>query len=58
MAKGFALWDKNKLKKISSLAGKRSHALGKGHEWTPEEASKAGLKSRDVRRKKRKKHEK
>jgi len=57
MPKGFASFSKEKLKKVASLGGKSAHAKGKAHEWTSEEASKAGevgrKKSAEKRQRKR-----
>ena len=33
-----------RLKEISSLGGKAAHAKGTAHQWTSEEASRAGAK--------------
>lgn len=41
---GFASMSPEKVREISSLGGKAAHQLGTAHEWTPEEASKAGKK--------------
>jgi general stress protein YciG len=42
--KGFASIDPEKQKAIASKGGKAAHAMGRGHEFTPEEASAAGAK--------------
>ena len=42
--RGFASMDKEKQRAISSMGGKRAHQLGHAHEWTSEEAKKAGRK--------------
>jgi uncharacterized protein len=42
--RGFGSMDKEKLRKIQSAAGKKAHALGRAHTWSPEEAKKAGRK--------------
>jgi hypothetical protein len=34
--------DKEKLLQVTSIGGKTAHAMGKAHEWTKVEASKAG----------------
>ena len=34
--------DKEKLRNVTSAGGKAVHAMGKGHEWTRDEAAKAG----------------
>lgn len=40
--RGFAGWDPEKLKKISSKGGKAAHDRGVAHEFTSEEARRAG----------------
>lgn len=40
--KGFAAMTVERRKRIAELGGKRAHQLGKAHEWTKEEAVKAG----------------
>lgn len=40
--KGFALWDKEKIKKVASLGGIMAHKIGKAHEYTSEEGRLAG----------------
>ncbi len=42
--RGFASMDKDKQREIASRGGKAAHAKGTAHEWTPEEASRAGRK--------------
>ncbi len=45
MAKrGFAMMDQDKQRAIAHLGGKASHATGRAHEWTVEEARLAGKK--------------
>lgn len=52
--KGFALLSEERRKEISSVGGKAAHASGNGHEFTSEEAKRAGqLGGRAVARKKR-----
>lgn len=41
---GFASMDPEKQRAIASKGGRRAHEIGKGHEWTPEEAAAAGRK--------------
>lgn len=41
---GFASMDPEKQRAIASKGGRRAHEIGKGHEWTPEEAAAAGQK--------------
>lgn len=40
--KGFAAISKERQREIASLGGKRSHQLGVGHTFSPEEAREAG----------------
>lgn len=42
--RGFAAMDPEKQREIASKGGKTSHASGKAHEFTPEEARVAGRK--------------
>ncbi len=42
--KGFASMDRARQREIASQGGKASHASGRGHEFTPEEAAAAGKK--------------
>lgn len=42
--RGFASMSKERLREIASQGGKASHEQGTAHEWTPEEAQKAGQK--------------
>lgn len=42
--RGFAALDPAALREISRLGGRASHARGRGHEFTPEEAREAGRK--------------
>ena len=42
--RGFAAMTPEKQAAIASLGGKASHTMGKGHEWTKEEAQAAGRK--------------
>jgi len=42
--RGFALWNKEDLKAVSSHGGKRAHEDGTAHKFTPETASRAGRK--------------
>jgi len=48
---GFASMDPQKAYEIRSLGGQAAHRLGKAHEFTQEEARKAGMKSRANSRK-------
>jgi general stress protein YciG len=43
-AKGFAAMDKDRLRELARQGGRACHALGLGHQWTPEEAKAAGRK--------------
>jgi uncharacterized protein len=47
--RGFASMDAEKVKKIASKAGRRSHELGRGHQFTSEEARVAGSKGGKAR---------
>jgi general stress protein YciG len=38
----FADWNKERLREVSSLGGKKAQQLGKGHRWTQETAQEAG----------------
>ena len=40
--RGFALMSKERLRLVTSAAGKHAHEIGKAHTWTKEEAIKAG----------------
>jgi hypothetical protein len=40
--RGFASMDPKRQREIASKGGKAAHAKGTGHEWTSEEARKAG----------------
>ena len=40
--RGFASMSVEQRKMIAGRGGKKAHALGKAHRWTPEEAGKAG----------------
>ncbi len=42
--RGFAAMDPVKQRAIASMGGKRAHELGRGHEFTKEEALVAGKK--------------
>lgn len=42
--RGFASMPKEKVRTIARLGGKKAHAMGRGHEWTTKEASRAGRK--------------
>ena len=42
--RGFASMDPEKQRAIASKGGKAAHASGNAHEFTPEEARKAGRK--------------
>ncbi len=41
---GFASMDDQKQREIASKGGRAAHQKGTAHEWTPEEARKAGRK--------------
>ncbi|RAK66841.1 KGG domain-containing protein [Hymenobacter edaphi] len=42
--RGFASMDPEQQRRIASEGGKASHASGRGHEWTSQEAREAGRK--------------
>jgi general stress protein YciG len=44
MARGFASMNKTRQAEIASKGGRAAHAKGAAHQWTPEEARKAGKK--------------
>jgi general stress protein YciG len=46
--RGFASMPTHKRREIASKGGTASHAKGVAHEWTPEEARKAGHKGGKV----------
>lgn len=46
--RGFASMDPEKQREIASKGGKTAHALGRAHEFTKDEASKAGGKGGEV----------
>jgi general stress protein YciG len=46
--RGFASMDKNKQREIASKGGHAAHAKGTAHEFTPEEARRAGRKGGEV----------
>lgn len=48
--RGFASMPPEKQRAIASLGGKAAHAKGTAHEWTKEEARKAGSKGGRVSR--------
>ncbi|MBC6698543.1 con-10 family general stress protein [Hymenobacter puniceus] len=48
--RGFASMDPELQKRIAREGGKASHASGRGHRFTPEEARIAGRKGGQVRR--------
>lgn len=41
--RGFAVMDKDRLREVASQGGKKAHAIGTAHEWTPAEARTNGL---------------
>ena len=47
---GFATMDPEKQRQLARLGGKAAHAKGTGHEWTSEEARKAGAKGGSISR--------
>lgn len=46
--RGFASMDKNKQREIASKGGHAAHAKGTAHEFTPDEARRAGRKGGEV----------
>lgn len=46
--RGFASMDRERQRQIASLGGRASHASGRGHEFTPEEAREAGRKGGEI----------
>jgi hypothetical protein len=51
--KGFASMTPDERKVIASQGGKTAHAQGKAHKWTTEEASAAGKRSAEARKRAR-----
>lgn len=47
-SRGFASMDPERQREIARQGGRASHASGRGHEFTPEEASAAGKKGGEV----------
>lgn len=47
--RGFAAMTPERRKEVASLGGKTAHSLGVAHQWTPGEASKAGIKGHAAR---------
>lgn len=43
-ARGFAAMSRERVRELASQGGRASHAQGKGHRWTTEEARAAGRK--------------
>jgi general stress protein YciG len=50
--RGFASMDPILQKRIAAEGGKASHAAGRGHQWTAEEARAAGRKGGQISRRK------
>lgn len=48
--RGFASMDNQKQREIASKGGKAAHLSGNAHQFTPEEARKAGSKGGQVRK--------
>jgi len=40
--RGFGSMDRDKQRKLASMGGKAAHAAGTAHQFTPEEAARAG----------------
>jgi len=53
--RGFALMGVERQREVASLGGRRAHELGVAHEFTTEEAKKAGRKGGRAASKKREK---
>jgi hypothetical protein len=51
--RGFAVMEKARRTAIARKGGVMAHKLGKGHEWTSEEAKRAGQKGGEVTRRKK-----
>ena len=49
--RGFASMTEEKRKEIAKRGGKRAHEKGLAHEWTSEEAKKAGRKGGSAKKK-------
>lgn len=47
--RGFASMDENLQRQIASAGGRAAHRSGNAHQWTREEASRAGKKGGRVR---------
>lgn len=52
--RGFAAMSAEKQREIASLGGKAAHAKGTAHEFSPEEAKRAGMLGGAAKHKKRK----
>jgi general stress protein YciG len=50
--RGFASMDPALVHRIATAGGKASHANGRGHQWTAEEAREAGRKGGQISRRK------
>lgn len=48
--RGFAAMDPVKRRLLASIGGRASQDSGRGHKWTPEEASEAGRKGGEISR--------
>ena len=48
--RGFAVMDRSRQREIASLGGRAAHQSGRAHEFTTEEARKAGVRRQEVRR--------
>ncbi len=48
--RGFASLTPEQRTVIARKGGKRAHALGRAHQWTPEEAARAGRKGGTISR--------
>ena len=48
--RGFGSMDRDKQREIARKGGRAAHAKGTAHEWTSEEARKAGTKGGEISR--------
>lgn len=48
--RGFAAMDKEEHRQMCIAAGKKAHRMGKGHQWTADEARAAGSKGGKISR--------
>jgi len=48
--RGFASMTLERRREVAAKGGRNAHRLGRGHEWTPAEAAKAGRKGGRISR--------